>query len=486
MIKHIFILLLLFNLSFAQDYELEDAFPNLYFNRPVLLTYSPDGTDRIFVVEQRGVIKVFPNNPQVAQQDVVEFLNISDRISLSPNSENGLLGLAFHPDYSENGIFFIDYVTGSGDSSFVSKFIVSESDSNMADEQSEIILIRVEQPLSNHNGGMLEFGPDGYLYISFGDGGWQWPFGQPDPANTSQDFSTILAKMLRIDVDNTQGDLNYSIPADNPYYGNDDNIPEEIFASGFRNPWRFSIDQETGNIWLGDVGYESYEEINLVESGKNYGWIIMEGPNCFPETNCDTTGLTVPIYSYPHSAGNLSITGGYVYRGDQMPELYGRYIYGDYGSGRIWALDYSEGDVTNGLLLDGPGGISAFGQDAEKEIYVVYLSFSDLSKIYKLRSNVTSIDNNRAKEHSFYLSQNYPNPFNPLTSIEYNLPQSSNVNLSIYNIHGQKVATLVSELQVAGQYNFNWDASDFASGIYIYQLRTDKGFFASKKLILLK
>lgn len=485
MIRFILLGLLSFNYLSAQNYELQDAFPNLYFDRPVLLTYAPDGSDRIFVVEQKGIIKVFPNTAFVTAQDVSIFLDISERINLSPYSENGLLGLAFHPHYAENGLFFVDYVTGSGDSSFVSRFSVSDLDSNKAAIESEIVLIRVEQPLANHNGGMIEFGPDGYLYISFGDGGWQYPHGTPDPANTSQDFTTFLSKMLRINVDSTQGNMNYSIPTDNPYYGNDSIILEEIFAAGFRNPWRFSIDQETGDVWVGDVGFATYEEINIVEAGHNYGWITMEGPECFPQTECDTTLFTPPVYYYPHTLGNISITGGYVYRGELIPELYGKYIYADYGSGRIWALDYSESQKENTLLMDGPGGVSAFGQDSHKELYVLYLSFADVTKIFRLNSLVTDIDKSVKLQDTFILEQNYPNPFNPATSINYKLPVSAYVSLKIFDVSGKEIKTLVDRKQEAGEYSVTFYAENLPSGVYIYKIAAGKNV-QSAKMILLK
>ena len=472
-------------LLFAQSYQLVDAFPNISFQRPVLLTYSPDGSNRLFVVEQRGIIKVFPNDAGVQNSEVKTFLDISDKVSVAPFSEYGLLGLAFHPDYAENGLFFIDYVTTTPElKTYVSKFRVSASDPDAADDGSETVVLEVEQVLDNHNAGMVEFGPDGYLYISLGDGGWRYPDGPPDPGATAQDPAKLLGSILRIDVDNPAEGLNYGIPPGNPFAGNTDGYREEIFAKGFRNPWRFSIDQETGKVWVADVGFERYEEIDIVEAGKNYGWSVVEGPDCLEPGSCNLDDFTPPIFFYEHNP-DCSITGGYVYHGQLRPELTGQYIFGDWCSGRVRALDYDGAEATSTLLIDTNIGISAFGQDANRELYVLALNYNMPTKIYRFNENATSVKTETAPVRTFSLSQNYPNPFNPTTQISYTLDRPAQVQLKVFDIAGNEIATLVNGEHGAGNYTVDFDGKDLASGVYFYRL--DAGSYSKvRKMILVK
>jgi len=346
----------------GQPVSLVNAFPKLSFNSPIFLCHSNDGTNRIFVVEQRGVIRVFANDSTSSNAEV--FLNIDGRVT--SGGEMGLLGLAFHPNYSGNGYFYVNYTTTQNGPrrTVISRF---SAQGDQADPNSELIILQVEQPFSNHNAGMIDFGGDGYLYISLGDGG-----SGGDPRNHGQDRTTLLASLLRIDVDNPAGGLNYGIPADNPFVGEGGGVREEIFAHGLRNVWRFSIDKQSGEIWAGDVGQGAKEEIDVIEKGGNYGWRIMEGFNCFnPSSNCDQTGLTLPIVDYGRSDGQ-SVTGGYIYRGSVHPELAGAYIYGDFASGRIWMLRYENNSVTaDSLLIDTSIAISSFGVDEQNELYAV-------------------------------------------------------------------------------------------------------------------
>ncbi len=361
------IIILLFAANLFAQIQIQNAFPNLSFTRPVDLQHPGDGTDRIFVVTQSGIIYVFENNPAVASANV--FLNIQSRVN-SAGNEEGLLGLTFHPDYAQNGYFYVYYSAATPRRSVVARYQVSGTNPNAADVNSEFILLEFNQPYSNHNGGQIAFGPDGYLYIASGDGG-----SGGDPQNNAQNRANLLGKILRIDVDNISGSNNYAIPPDNPFAGNTSGWREEIFAYGLRNPWRFSFDPETGWIWCGDVGQNAREEINIIEKGKNYGWRIMEGEICYnPPTNCNTTGLTMPIWVYGHnSAGGYSITGGYVYRGLSVPELNGKYIYGDFVSRRLWALSYGGAiPTTNQVLIDNTGkNISSFGVDKNNELYIL-------------------------------------------------------------------------------------------------------------------
>ena len=343
-------------------YQVENAFPNLSFSNPLFLNNAGDGSNRLFVVEQGGTIKVFENDASVTNSST--FLDISGR--LVSGGERGLLGLAFHPNYENNGFFYVNYTADNGGNTVVSRFEVSANDPNQADPGSETILLEYDQPFSNHNGGHLAFGPDGFLYISSGDGG-----SGGDPQNNAQSPENLLGNILRIDVDGSSNGNNYAIPPDNPFVDNDQGFREEVFAYGLRNPWRFSFDSENGQLLAGDVGQNQYEEIDIIENGNNYGWNIMEGTHCFnPDENCDQSGLTLPIWEYDHGEGQ-SITGGYVYRGSSLEELTGLYIYGDFTSGRIWALEFSDPDnPTNTELIDSSLNISSFGTDADNELYI--------------------------------------------------------------------------------------------------------------------
>ncbi len=301
------------------------------------------------------------------------FLDISSRVLYG--GEQGLLGLAFHPNFTQNHYFYINYVADNPRRTIIARYTVS-ADPNVADANSEQIILQFNQPYSNHKGGQLAFGPDGYLYIGVGDGG-----SEGDPQGNGQNRSTLLGKILRINVDSTSGGRNYSIPTDNPYVGNNLGYREEIYAYGFRNPWRFSFDSVSGMLWVGDVGQDRIEEIDAAEKGKNYGWNLMEGTlpyNAPAGTNL--SGLEPPIYNYTHDVGN-AIIGGYVYHGSAIPSLSGAYVYGDYGSGRIWALR-TNGTVQNALLVDTSLNIASFGVDQQNELYFTAYD----GKIYKLAS----------------------------------------------------------------------------------------------------
>jgi glucose/arabinose dehydrogenase len=353
------------------EYTVENAFPNLSFTNPVGIYDANDETNRLFVVEQIGDIQVFENDPSASTYS--SFLDFSSEVTAG--GEQGLLGLAFHPNYATNGYFYIYYIDEINEDSVLSRFSVNATDMNKTDEFSEVELLRIPQPYANHNGGQIAFGPDGYLYIALGDGGNAY-----DPHGNAQNRSTLLGSILRIDVDSGSP---YSIPEDNPFYGNTDGYKEEIFAFGLRNPWRFSFDVDSGDLWVGDVGQNQIEEIDIVKNGMNYGWNTREGTHEInPGTNVTT--LVDPIWEYDHSLG-ISITGGFVYRGTELSELEGKYIYGDYGSGRVWALEFS-GDtaINNNLLVDTPLNIPSFGVDANNELYICAFD----GYIYKLVQNV--------------------------------------------------------------------------------------------------
>lgn len=348
--------------SSAQPVRVVNAFPNLRFTMPIFFSAAPDGSNRVFVVEQAGVIRVFANDVGVANTEV--FLDIRDRVIAG--GELGLLGLAFHPAFAQNGWFYVNYTTQQNGrlQTRVSRFTAAGQSAEAASEQ---IIISIDQPFANHNGGMLAFGPDGYLYIALGDGG-----AGGDPLNHAQNLATLLGSLLRIDVGNPANGLLYGIPPDNPFVGAGAGVRQEIFAYGLRNPWRFSIDVPTGRIWAGDVGQNTREEVDIIEPGGNYGWRIMEGFACFqPASGCDQSGLRLPVVDYDHTQG-CSVTGGYVYRGALLPDLVGAYIYGDYCSGQIWALRFEDNRLqSNTLLVDTDFAIASFGVDARHELYVV-------------------------------------------------------------------------------------------------------------------
>jgi glucose/arabinose dehydrogenase len=327
--------------------------------RPVDLQHVGDGSGRLFIIEKVGHIRIL----QDGQLLDFPFLNITDRVGGSGN-EQGLLGLAFHPNYAVNGLFFVNYTDNNGDT-VISRFRVT-GDPNVADPTGEVVLLRVSQPFGNHNGGVLAFGPDGYLYAGLGDGG-----SAGDPQGNGQKLDTFLGKILRLDVDSAEP---FAIPADNPF-GN------EIWAYGLRNPWRMSFDSLTGDLYIGDVGQNQWEEIDFVPAGTpggiNFGWNILEGTH--PYGGGQQDGLVPPVTEYSHSQG-CSVTGGYVYRG-AMPEWNGIYLYGDYCTGTVWGLLRSDEGWQNQVLFDAGGSITSFGQDESGEVYIIL----DGGQILRLR-----------------------------------------------------------------------------------------------------
>ncbi len=348
--------------------ETERAFPELKFERPVAVAHAGDGSNRLFVLGQLGVISVFPNDNEV--EEAATFLNIKDRVVYNDNeNEEGLLGVAFHPKYKENGEFFVYYTSkkASPHTSVISRFKVSADDPNKADPKSEEELLRIPQPFWNHNGGTLAFGPDGFLYVGLGDGG-----SGGDPLGNGQKLDTLLGKILRIDVDHKDPGKQYAIPKDNPFAGQPKKGREEIWAYGVRNIWRLSFDRETGTCWGADVGQDLWEEVNIIVRGGNYGWNLREAMHPFgPNGSEPKPELIDPIWEYPHTIGK-SITGGHVYRGSKIPELVGCYLYGDYVSGNLWGLRYDEQSkkVTANRPIAGKNlPVVSFGEDEQGEVY---------------------------------------------------------------------------------------------------------------------
>lgn len=339
----------------GDDFEWQTLISGL--DRPVDVQSADDGSGRLFIIEKYGAIRIFENGQLLDEP----FLIITDRVNNGSN-ERGLLGLAFHPNYELNGYFYVNY-TGDGGHTRISRF---QANGNAADPNSETVLLVIDQPFPNHNGGGLDFGPDGYLYAGMGDGGLAG-----DPYKNGQNTAALLGKILRLDVDS--GDP-YTVPSDNPF-GN------EVWAYGLRNPWRISFDRATGDLWIGDVGQGEWEEIDYLpagaQGGANFGWSVMEGGHGYDGLAQD--GMLFPAAEYKHSEGGCSVTGGYVYRG-AMPEWQGIYIYGDYCTGFIWGLILNNGIFQNQLIFQTGVTITSFGQDESGEVYLA----SDNGNVYIL------------------------------------------------------------------------------------------------------
>ncbi len=343
------------------------------FDRPVHVADPGDGSGRLFVVEQEGRIRIVRDG----ETEPEPFLDIVDRVE-SGGNEQGLLGIAFHPDFAENGLFFVGYTARGGDgagNNTVARFRVAD-DPNRADRESGAILLSVPDPFRNHNGGLVAFGPDGYLYVGFGDGG-----ASGDPEENAEDPSALLGKILRIDIDRPDAGQPYGIPADNPFADGVDGAPE-VWAYGLRNPWRFSFDRETGDLWIADVGQNAREEVNVQSAesagGENYGWDLMEGTACFEDAACEATAedldLVLPVAEYGRDLG-ISVTGGYVYRGEAVPELRGVYLFADFGTGLLWGLGRdAAGEWVASEPVETGINPSSFGEDAAGELYVTDLN----------------------------------------------------------------------------------------------------------------
>jgi glucose/arabinose dehydrogenase len=366
------------------DVKIVEAFPRLQWPneltgreeglakevRPLVVTGAGDGSDRLFVATQPGVVVVFDNDPDV--EEMTTFLDVRDRMHYRVPQENeeGFLGMAFHPKFKENGELFV-YYTGEYEDekdrkSVISRFRVSKDDPNKVDPASEEIIMTIDQPYWNHNGGTIVFGPDGYLYIGLGDGG-----SRADPHGNGQNLETLLGSILRIDVDHRDDGLAYAIPKDNPFVGRDD-ARGEIWAYGIRNIWRMAFDRQTGLLWAADVGQDIWEEIDIIKKGGNYGWNLREGKHDFaPGEAAPEVDLIEPIWEYHHDLGK-SITGGNVYRGPGVAELEGGYLYADFVSGRIWALWYdekAERATSNRAIRDTGPPVMGFGEDDDGETY---------------------------------------------------------------------------------------------------------------------
>ncbi|NDI98679.1 T9SS type A sorting domain-containing protein [Flavobacterium sp. LaA7.5] len=449
--KLLFILTMLSGLSFAQTIDL-----NLFasgFNSPTEIAHA--GDDRLFVVEQGGMIKVLNAD---GTTNATPFLNVDNLIS--SGSERGLLGLAFHPDYAINGFFYINYTNTSG-ATVIARYSVSEDDTNVADADSAMILMTVDQPFSNHNGGCIRFGTDGYLYISMGDGG-----SGGDPNGNGQNINTLLGAMLRIDVDGTAP---YGIPADNPFVGIDG--ADEIWAYGLRNAWKFSFNKINNDMWIADVGQGEIEEINKVDpttGGYNFGWRCFEGSAEYNSDGCSLVEMyTFPVAEYTHTETNgCSVTGGYAYTGDTYPGLQGIYLFADYCNNKIGLLD-SAMEITYTDAFEGEF-FTTFGEDINGELYI---AGSGSGNVYRIVDTELSVPGFTNSEFSVY-----PNPANDLVTIK----AGSNIvahNVTIYDMSGK----LLQQNNINSADN-TVDVKGLPSGLYLLRVTGSNGNIYSHKL----
>ncbi len=422
------------------------------FTSPTDISH-PFGDTRLFVVQQTGAIRVLNPNGTI---NATNFLTLTTA-TISNGSERGLLGLTFHPNYATNGYFYINYTNTAGNT-VIARYSVSTANPNVADPASATILLTITQPYSNHNGGSLKFGPDGYLYIGMGDGG-----SGGDPGNRAQNINENLGKILRIDVDSASP---YGIPADNPYVGITGN--DEIWAIGVRNPWKFNFDSLNGDLWIADVGQNQYEEINKTASplpaGLNYGWKCYEGNHVY-STCAGTLVYTFPIAEYPHGSDACSITGGYVYRGSVYPLLVGKYIFADYCSNKIGYINTTGGIVWTTAFTS--LNATTFGQDVNGEIYI-----SGGSVIYKIR-DTTPLSNSSFDKDKFEI---YPNPASGEVFIKTNGLQFPG-SVTIVDITGKTVQqqTVTSETN-------SISIADLQTGLYIVSIKDQNGLSISSKL----
>lgn len=459
----LYLMCMLYAFSYSQDIELETFATG--FSSPVNVKHA--GDDRLFVVERAGVIKILNSD---GSTNSTPFLDINPLV-INNGGEQGLLAMAFHPDYATNGYFYVNYINNSGDT-VISRF--TRSDFNTANSGSEVILMTISQPFGNHNGGDMHFGAnDGYLYISTGDGG-----SGGDPGNRAQNLTLLLGKILRIDVDGTSNG-NYGIPADNPFVTNSA-VLDEIWAYGLRNPWKWSFDRDNGDMWIADVGQSSREEINRVPAssvgGENYGWKCFEGTSTFSNVSgCSTITHTPPVaeYDYGGSPFKCSITGGYRYRGTQQSSLQGLYFFADYCSDQIGVVRETSPDVFQLTFEDQfSGGFSAFAEDVNGELFVVGLSSGVISRIVDANLSV--------EEENFKAVKMFPNPSNDLLSFDATGTSIEISSIVFYNILGKNVKT-VSGLS---NQHITISTKDMSNGIYLVKISDTNGKIETRKLVV--
>ncbi|NNE34638.1 MAG: glucose sorbosone dehydrogenase [Rhodothermales bacterium] len=440
--------------SFGQEGDVTIEAVSPTFNIPVSVRSAGDGSGRLFVIEQRtALVRWFIDEPN---SQASTFLDLSAKVDTF-GFEEGLLGLVFHPDYVNNGYFYVNYTAANPERSVIERYQVSAGDPDVADPNSGLVILEIDQPEKRHNGGDLAFGPDGFLYSSFGDGG---------DRPSAQDRSNLLGTLIRIDVDQTQGGLNYAIPTTNPFFGNTDGHREEIWAYGFRNPWRFSFAPDS-SIWVGDVGENTWEEVDIVEKGKNYGWPIMEGSECFDGGPCDMTGLELPFYEYPRIDGR-SITGGYVYRGSSS-SLQGQYIYSDFNKPFVFALDFSGATIQRSIVVPATTRGVGFGEDEDGELYVALFS-GEVGKVIELLGiDVEANDPVDGPSTSFVLHEAYPNPSSGRFWLPVEATRPGQLQAFITDHLGRLVQTIETPL-TEGRQDVAIDLRSSAVGTYLVRI----------------
>jgi len=444
---------------------LQTAFPGISFSSPIELTFVPGDSTRVYIAEQGGRIVSVPTDGSATT--ATPYINVASR--LTSGGERGLLGMAFHPDYEENGYVYLHY-SGSGDGRTVlARYTRSAANPLTADLDSEVVLLTVAQPFSNHNGGKLAFGPDSLLYLSLGDGG-----SGGDPGNRAQNRTTLLGKILRIDPDTSVvGGPPYGIPEDNPYAGNTEGFREEIYAYGIRNAWKFGFDRETGVLWAADVGQGTWEEVSHIENGGNYGWRIMEGAHCYnPSSGCDQTGLILPVYEYNHSGGRCSITGGTVYRGEANPGLLGDYLYADYCDGVVSALSPGPvaGTYVNRTLVSAGFGVIGFGEDAAGEMYVLTQTSGQTAVRRIVQQGVATEGSPEAARVAVRAAG--PQPFTDATAVS--VMADGPVRVTLVDALGRTVAVLHDGPVTSGA-RFAVDGRALAPGVYVVRAESASG-----------
>ncbi|WP_240338103.1 PQQ-dependent sugar dehydrogenase [Gelidibacter japonicus] len=450
--------------NYAQEIELE-LFATGVSNT---VNIQHAGDSRLFVLDRDGLIQIVNENGILNNQP---FLDIIDRVS-DGKDERGLLGLAFHPNYASNRYFYVNYVNNSLET-IISRFSRSDSNIQLADPNSELILMRIPQPYTNHNGGEIVFDNNGFLLIALGDGG-----DSGDPQDRSQNLRTFLGKLLRIDVNNPQNGDNYGIPNNNPYVDNP-NALNEIWASGLRNPWKFSIDKTTNDIWIADVGQLKFEEINKAsasDAGLNYGWRCYEGNNTYNTSNCpDVNTLTFPIAEYSHeNSGRFkcSITGGYRYRGTAQPNLTGIYFFADYCSSEIGMLKENNGNWTMTFTEPFNGNNwTTFGEDVNGELYIGDISSGS---IYKIKDATLGLD-----ESTLSHIKLFPNPVNDELTIDFGTSNRQISEVYVYNVQGQQIKTLITFENNSSKIS----TKNMAKGMYIMEIFNDAGQKTTRKFI---
>lgn len=472
--RYIFLFVVFFVKSASAQYALQDVFPNLAaFATPTYSALIPDGTSRMIVLEQRGNIWIFnPQNPGKTRT----FWDGTKTVSQTGN-EDGLLGCAFHPNFATNHYIYLSYTVGASPwNSHIVRYecSVNKPDSIIPSTALDILTIPQPAGLYNHKGGCLQFGPDGFLYASFGDGG-----GGGDPFGNGQNRSVLLGKILRLDVDHEADGNHYAIPASNPFAANTQGFKKEIFSYGMRNTWRFSFDRTTGALWAGDVGQDAYEEIDTIVNGGNYGWNIMEGFHLYSGTWSDTGGMKLPVWEYPHTNGNNAIIGGYVYRGSAIPSLTGKYIYGDEGTGRVWALTIGNDPITNQLLVDHSNAspaITSFVEDQNKEIYALGYN----GRIYKLISTASVSTKETSANFSLSVDRNFLDEIHLITDVHFTLPHNEHILISLVDITGREIQRCVESDKEEGRHSFQLNARSLANGMYFIKLTSSSGTLVQK------